>query len=103
MAVNHVIINGETVVDLRNDTVSADKLLKGATAHDKTGAAITGTLNFPHNATGRSVSERISQLFRQFYLALCHILFYFKFLSISLLMRSTVRPVRPPSGSVLRQ
>ena len=46
MAVNHVIINGETVVDLRNDTVSADKLLKGVTAHDKTGAAITGTLSF---------------------------------------------------------
>ena len=44
MAVNHVIINGETVVDLRNDTVSAGKLLKGVTAHDKTGAAITGTM-----------------------------------------------------------
>ena len=52
MAVNHVIINGETVVDLRNDTVSADKLLKGATAHDKTGAAITGTLSFATVYTG---------------------------------------------------
>lgn len=46
MAVNHVIINGETVVDLRNDTISADKLLKGATAHDKTGAKITGNVTF---------------------------------------------------------
>ena len=52
MAVNHVIINGETVVDLRNDTVSAGKLLKGATAHDKTGAAITGTLSFATVYTG---------------------------------------------------
>ena len=52
MAVNHVIINGETVVDLRNDTVSSDKLLKGATAHDKTGAAITGTLSFATVYTG---------------------------------------------------
>ena len=52
MAVNHVIINGETVVDLRNDTVSADKLLKGAKAHDKTGAAITGTLSFATVYTG---------------------------------------------------
>lgn len=52
MAVNHVIINGETVVDLRNDTVSADKLIKGATAHDKTGAAITGTLSFSTVYTG---------------------------------------------------
>ena len=52
MAVNHVIINGETVVDLRNDTVSVDKLLKGVTAHDKTGAAITGTLSFATVYTG---------------------------------------------------
>ena len=52
MAVNHVIINGETVVDLRNDTVSSDKLLKGATAHDKTGAAITGTVSFATVYTG---------------------------------------------------
>ena len=52
MAVNHVIINGETVVDLRNDTVSADKLIKGVTAHDKTGAAITGTVSFATVYTG---------------------------------------------------
>ena len=52
MAVNHVIINGETVVDLRNDTVSSDKLLKGATAHDKTGASITGTVSFATVYTG---------------------------------------------------
>lgn len=52
MAVNHVIINGETVVDLRNDTVSADKMLSGYTAHDKTGAAITGTLSFATVYTG---------------------------------------------------
>ena len=52
MAVNHVIINGETVVDLRNDTVSAGKLLKGVTAHDKTGAAITGTVSFATVYTG---------------------------------------------------
>ena len=52
MAVNHVIINGETVVDLRDDTVSAGKLLKGVTAHDKTGAAITGTVSFTTVYTG---------------------------------------------------
>ena len=60
MAVNHVIINGETVVDLRNDTVSADKLLKGATAHDKTGAAITGTM--PNNgAVSGSIATKDGQ------------------------------------------
>ena len=60
MAVNHVIINGKTVVDLRNDTVSADKLLKGATAHDKTGAAITGTM--PNNgAVSGSIATKDGQ------------------------------------------
>ena len=60
MAVNHVIINGETVVDLRNDTVSAGKLLKGVTAHDKTGAAITGTM--PNNgAVSGSIATKDGQ------------------------------------------
>lgn len=52
MAVNHVIINGETVVDLRNDTVSADKMLSGYTAHDKSGAKITGNVTFSTVYTG---------------------------------------------------
>lgn len=52
MAVNHVIINGETVVDLRDDTVSADKMLSGYTAHDKTGAKITGNVTFSTVYTG---------------------------------------------------
>ena len=52
MAVNHVIINGETVVDLRNDTVSADKMLSGYTAHDKSGAKITGNVTFSTVDTG---------------------------------------------------
>lgn len=52
MAVNHVIINGETVVDLRNDTVAADKMLSGYTAHDKSGAKITGNVTFGTVYTG---------------------------------------------------
>ena len=60
MAVNHVIINGKTVVDLRNDTVSADKLLKGVTAHDKTGVKITGTM--PNNgAVSGSIATKDGQ------------------------------------------
>lgn len=43
MAANQVIINGQTVLDLRSDTVTADKLLTGYTAHDKSGTKITGT------------------------------------------------------------
>lgn len=52
MAVNHVIINGETVVDLRNDTVAADKMLSGYTAHDKSGNQVTGNVTFASVYTG---------------------------------------------------
>lgn len=41
--VNKVIFGDETLIDLMADTVSADKLAQGITAHDKTGAVITGT------------------------------------------------------------
>ena len=43
MAVNKVIFGSETLIDLTNDTVQADKLAKGLTAHDKSGAPIVGT------------------------------------------------------------
>lgn len=43
MARNKVIYNGETLIDLTADTVTADKLAEGVTAHDKSGAVITGT------------------------------------------------------------
>lgn len=41
-----VLANGTTLIDLTADTVVADKLLKGYTAHDKSGAIITGTSTF---------------------------------------------------------
>lgn len=44
MAVNKVIYGTTVLVDLTGDTVTADKLLKGATAHDASGEQITGTL-----------------------------------------------------------
>ena len=43
MAVNKVDINGATVIDLTSDSVTPETLLQGATAHDASGAAITGT------------------------------------------------------------
>ena len=44
MAVNKVVVNGEAIIDLSADTVTADKLAAGYTAHDKSGAVITGTM-----------------------------------------------------------
>lgn len=43
MAVNRVDYGGNTLIDLTSDTVTADTLASGATAHDKSGAKITGT------------------------------------------------------------
>lgn len=43
MAVSKVIYGTETIIDLTSDTVTADKLLAGYTAHDASGAQITGT------------------------------------------------------------
>lgn len=40
--VNQVIINGETVLDLTNDNIVADKIPFGTTAHDASGAQING-------------------------------------------------------------
>ena len=44
--INKVVYGGKTLIDLTADTVTAVKLLKGATAHDKSGAAIVGTCTF---------------------------------------------------------
>lgn len=41
-----VIFNGEVLMDLTGDTVTADKLLKGITAHGKDGSPITGTCDW---------------------------------------------------------
>lgn len=42
MAKNKVIYNGETLIDLTNDTVTADSLLEGYTAHGADGQLING-------------------------------------------------------------
>lgn len=51
MEVNKIdTVDGEIYLDLTADTVTADTLLQGVTAHDKSGAAITGTV-VAHNVT----------------------------------------------------
>ena len=44
--VSKVVYFGDTLIDLTNDTVEPSKLLSGFTAHDKSGAPITGTSTF---------------------------------------------------------
>ena len=44
MAYNKVIYDGNTLIDLTEDTITASDLLNGVTAHDKSGASITGNI-----------------------------------------------------------
>lgn len=46
-----IVFYGETLMDLTGDNVTADKLLAGTTAHDKTGAPVTGTCHFDADTT----------------------------------------------------
>lgn len=46
MSNSKIIVDGEVLIDLTADTVSADKLSSGITAHDKAGNAIIGTNTF---------------------------------------------------------
>ena len=47
--VSKVIYGNQTLIDLTNDTVVANKLLSGYTAHGADGAPITGTCDFDAN------------------------------------------------------
>lgn len=49
MAINKVVYNGGTLIDLTGDTVTADKLMQGYTAHDRSGAVINGTIGDGNN------------------------------------------------------
>lgn len=44
--INKVVFGNETLIDLTSDTVAAEYLLGGYTAHDRSGASITGTCTF---------------------------------------------------------
>ena len=48
--VNKVIYGSRTLIDLTGDTVQADKILSGYTAHDKSGAPVTGSSDFDVNS-----------------------------------------------------
>lgn len=52
MAVSKVeLANGEVLIDLTNDSVTPETLAEGATAHDKSGAVVTGTFSVDEEIT----------------------------------------------------
>lgn len=44
MPLNKIVVRGQTLLDLSNDTVSSNNLLKGVTAHDLHGRPVEGTI-----------------------------------------------------------
>lgn len=56
MGINKVIYGNETLIDLTADTVSADKILSGFTAHDKAGDAIIGSCAFDSDTSDATAS-----------------------------------------------
>lgn len=44
MAINKVVYQGDTLIDLTNDTVTAETLAEGITAHAKNGEVIVGSM-----------------------------------------------------------
>lgn len=51
MSINKVEYYGKVLLDLTEDTVTPDTLHKGATAHDKSGAVVTGTFSVDEEIT----------------------------------------------------
>lgn len=54
--VNKVVYDGDVLIDLTSDTVAAAYLLKNYTAHDKSGAPITGSCEFDSDTTDANAS-----------------------------------------------
>ena len=57
MGVSKINYGPRTVMDLSKDTVTASKLLKGVTAHDKNGDQITGTYEAGSSGGGADTSD----------------------------------------------
>lgn len=56
MAISKVIYGGQTLIDLTADTITADKLLSGSTAHGADGEKITGTCTYDADTSDATAS-----------------------------------------------
>lgn len=62
MAFNKVVYNGNTLIDLTEDTVTPETLAKGITAHDKSGAAIVGTMESGGGGSGGKIPSGYTEI-----------------------------------------
>lgn len=70
MGISKVIFSDEVLIDLTEDTVSAETLKVGVTAHDSTGELITGTLEEsggnPQEEIDRILTSGLTDGYKQF-------------------------------------
>lgn len=57
MAISKVVYGGKVLIDLTGDTIKADKLLTGYTAHGADGEAISGSCNFDANTQDATATD----------------------------------------------
>lgn len=57
MGVSKVVYGGDIIIDLTQDTVRKDKLLKGYTAHGADGELLTGSCEFDSNTQDATASD----------------------------------------------
>lgn len=57
MAKSKVVFGGEVLIDLTGDTVQADKLQKGYTAHGADGEPVVGTCTFDVDSSGATAKS----------------------------------------------
>lgn len=57
MAISKVIYGGDVLIDLTGDTITADKLKKGYTAHGANGEVINGTCEHDANTQDATATE----------------------------------------------
>lgn len=62
MAYNKIIYDGQTLIDLTADTVTADKVLSGVTTHSASGAVITGTCTY--DVTSTDATAQVAEILK---------------------------------------
>ena len=56
MGRSKIVLGGEVLIDLTNDTITKEKLLKGFTAHGADGEEITGTCEYDVNSSNATAT-----------------------------------------------
>lgn len=56
MAFNKIVYGDKTLIDLTSDTVEAQYIIDGKTAHDRSGTVITGTCKYDADTSGATAT-----------------------------------------------